>query len=107
MFTLKIPIGYINVTVSMRYHGRLFVIDLSVYNFRNSPNATKKYLRNIEPLLPDNDGEYDGNTDTDTFEWLANIFEPIFSQISPHFAPSFDPGKIGRPRRKVQPSPRQ
>lgn len=83
-----------DVTVSMRYHGRLFVIDISVSNFLNSPNATKEYLRYIEPILPDNDGEYDGITETDTFEWVANIFDPIFSQLAPECKASFDPVKI-------------
>ncbi|KAK2605068.1 hypothetical protein N8I77_007944 [Diaporthe amygdali] len=83
-----------DVTVSMRYHGRLFIIDLSLSNFSNSPNATKQYLKNIEPILPDNNGEYDGITDTEAFEWLANIFEPIFSRLAPDFTPSFDPVKI-------------
>lgn len=83
-----------DATVSMRYHGRLFVIDISVSNFHNSPNATKEYLRYIKPLLPDNDGEYDGITETDMFEWLANIFDPIFSQLAPECLASFDPVKI-------------
>lgn len=83
-----------DVTVSMRYHGRLFIIDISVSYFQNSPNATEEYLRFIEPLLPDNDGEYDGITETDTFEWLANIFDPIFSQLAPECMASFDPAKI-------------
>lgn len=78
----------------MRYHGRLFVIELSVSNLHNSPGATKEYLSNIEPLLPGNDGEYDGITDTDTFEWIAIIFDPIFSQLAPDIPPSFDPDKI-------------
>lgn len=83
-----------DATISMRYHGRLFVIDISVSYFHNSPNATKEYLRYIEPLLSDNDGEYDGITETDTFEWLANIFNPVFSQLAPECMASFDPVKI-------------
>lgn len=83
-----------DVSVSMRYHGRLFVIDISVSNFHNSPNATKEYLKYIKTLLPDNDGEYDGITETDMFEWLANIFNPIFSQLAPECLASFDPVKI-------------
>lgn len=83
-----------DVTVSMRYYGRLFVIDLSVSNFHNSPNATKEYLRYIKPLLPDNNGEHDGITETDMFDWLANIFNPIFSQLAPECPASFDPVKI-------------
>ncbi|KAL1853897.1 hypothetical protein Daus18300_011639 [Diaporthe australafricana] len=83
-----------DVNISMRYHGRLFVLDLSVSNFRNSPNATQQYLRNIKPILPYSDGEYDGITDTEAFEWFANIFEPIFSQLAPDFTLSFDPAKI-------------
>lgn len=83
-----------DVTLSMRYHGRLFVIEMSISHFRNSPDALNQYLKYIASILPDNDGEFDGITDTEAFEWLANIFEPIFSQLAPDFPPSFDPGKI-------------
>lgn len=83
-----------DVTVSMRYHGRLFVIEMSVSNFHNSPNALNQYYKYIASILPDNDGEFDGITDTEAFEWLANIFEPIFSQLAPDLPPSFDPRKI-------------
>lgn len=83
-----------DITLSMRYHGRLFVIELSVSSFHNSPNALNQYLRNIASILPDNDGEFDDITDTETFEWLANLFEPIFSELAPDLPPSFDPHKI-------------
>ncbi|KAG6367564.1 hypothetical protein INS49_001757 [Diaporthe citri] len=83
-----------DVTVSMRYHGRLFVIELSVSHFRNSPAALNQYLKYIASILPDSDGEVDGIADTEAFEWLANIFEPIFSQLAPDLPPSFDPRKI-------------
>lgn len=83
-----------DVTLSMRYHGRLFVIEMSVSNFRNSPNALKQYLENVASILPDNHGESDGITDTETFQWLANIFKPIFSQLAPNLPPPFDPHKI-------------
>lgn len=83
-----------DVTLSMRYHGRLFVIEMSVSHFRNSPNALIQYLKNIASILPDNDGESDGITDTEAFQWLATTFEPIFSQLAPDLPPSFDPDQI-------------
>lgn len=83
-----------DVTLSMRYHGRLFVIEMSVSNFRNSPNALNQYLNNIASILPDNNGESDGITDKEAFQWVANIFEPIFSQLAPDMPPDFDPHEI-------------
>lgn len=83
-----------DVTLSMRYHGRLFVIETSVSHFRNSPNALWQYFKNIASILPGNNGESDGITDTEAFQWVANMFEPIFSQLAPDVPPSFDPHKI-------------
>lgn len=82
-----------DVTLSMRYHGRLFVIEMSISHFRNSPDALNQYLKYIASILP-NDREFNGITDLEAFEWLANIFEPIFSQLAPNLPPSFNPCKI-------------
>lgn len=83
-----------DVTVSMRYHGRLFIVDLSLSHFHNSPTATDRYLSYIAALLPDNCGQFDDITDTQASEWLANIFQPIFDQLAPDVLPYSDPDNI-------------
>lgn len=49
---------------------------------------------NITSIVPDSNGESDGITDEEAFEWLASIFEPIFPQLAPDCPPTSDPDKI-------------
>lgn len=88
------------VTVTMRYHGRAFVIELSLSHFHNSPDATSRYLKYIAAILPVNDGEFDGVTDTEAYQWLVEIFEPLFLQLAPDVPPSFDPEQISSQKTK-------
>lgn len=83
-------------TVRMRYHGRSFVIQMSLAHFHNSPNATREYLKYLSAIIPSNDGEFDGINDTEAYEWLEEIFKPLFLQLAPDIPPSFDPEKISK-----------
>lgn len=84
------------IIVRMRYHGRSFVLEMSLAHLHNSPNATREYLKYMSAIIPTNDGEFYGITDTEAYEWLEDIFKPIFLQLAPDIPPSFDPEKISK-----------
>lgn len=85
-----------DLTVEFRYHGRNFVLRMSLAYLYNSPKATSEYLKYISAIIPSNDGEFDDITDTEGYEWLEEIFKPLFLQLAPDVPPSFDPEKISK-----------
>ncbi|KAI0833968.1 hypothetical protein F5Y06DRAFT_280288 [Hypoxylon sp. FL0890] len=83
-----------NATVSVRFNGRRFNIHLSPTFFQNSPETTTLYLRYLQAIHPFGPGEFEGILDTDVYQWIIDLFEPLFVQLAPEPLPSFDPEKI-------------
>lgn len=50
----------------------------------------------MSAIIPTNNGEVDGITDTEAYEWLEEIFKPLFLQLASEIPPSFDPEKIAK-----------
>lgn len=91
-----------NSTVCVRFNGSAFEIAMSPAFFTNSPNTIalyRKYLKAIHPMGP---GEFEDVLDEDVFEWIIDIFPPLFNQLAPTPLPSFDPEKIRM--REVKPT---
>ncbi|KAI1401357.1 hypothetical protein F4819DRAFT_458397 [Hypoxylon fuscum] len=83
-----------DATVSVRFNGRCFNIRLSPIFFQNSPETTTLYLKYLQAIDPFGPGEFEGIYDTDVYEWIIDLFEPVFVQLAPEPLPSFNPEKI-------------
>ncbi|KAI1109609.1 hypothetical protein F5Y14DRAFT_431968 [Nemania sp. NC0429] len=83
-----------DATVSIRFNGRCFNIQLSPNFFQNSPATTTLYLRYLQALHPFGPGEFEGAHETDVYKWIIALFAPLFAQLAPEPLPSFDPEKI-------------
>ncbi|KAL5597825.1 hypothetical protein FOBRF1_011618 [Fusarium oxysporum] len=81
-------------TISVRYNGRCFCIHMSPHFLHNSPKATALYLRYLQAIQPEGPGEFEGIFEEDVYEWVIQLFFPIFMQLAPEPLPSFDPDKI-------------
>ncbi|KAI4863001.1 hypothetical protein F4820DRAFT_392416 [Hypoxylon rubiginosum] len=83
-----------DATVSVRFNGRCFNIHLSPSFFQKSPDTTALYLKYLQALDPFGPGEFEDIYDTDVYEWIINLFEPLLVQLAPEPLPSFNPEKI-------------
>ncbi|KAI0190458.1 hypothetical protein EV127DRAFT_430366 [Xylaria flabelliformis] len=83
-----------NATVSVRFNGRRFNIQLSPNFFQNSPETTTLYLKYLQAIHPIGPGEFEGIRETDVYKWIIDLFKNLFVQLAPEPLPSFDPEKI-------------
>ncbi|TRX96365.1 hypothetical protein FHL15_002637 [Xylaria flabelliformis] len=83
-----------DATVSVRFNGRRFNIQLSPNFFQNSPETTTLYLKYLQAIHPIGPGEFEGIRDTDVCKWIIDLFKNLFVQLAPEPLPSFDPEKI-------------
>ncbi|KAI0858824.1 hypothetical protein F4860DRAFT_484871 [Xylaria cubensis] len=83
-----------DATVSVRFNGRRFNIQLSPNFFQNSPETTTLYLKYLQAIHPFGPGEFEGIRETDVYKWIIDLFKTLFVQLAPDPLPSFDPEKI-------------
>ena len=78
---------------SIRCNGRTFHIHMSPSYFRDSPTTEAQYRKFLEAVR-DECEEDPEEVESVFYEWLIEVFQPIFSQLAPEALPSFDPAKI-------------
>lgn len=80
-----------NAQFSVRRNIRVFYITVSLTNFINSPNMTKKYMSYLE-VLKSREEVIGVIYDTDVYEWVMASFEPLLLELAP--PPECDPKDI-------------
>jgi serine/threonine protein kinase len=68
--------------LTVRGNGKLFYVRISSSGLQNSPNVLKKYLKYLE-VLRSGEEQVDGVFDDEFYEWVIQLFTPLFEQLAP------------------------
>jgi hypothetical protein len=73
--------------ITVRRNGKIFYIQISPINFRNSPCNSAQYLKYLE-VLRSGEEEIDEIYEDDVYDWATQPFEPLFIELAPDVTPA-------------------